>query len=74
MEFHTATPVFAFISGAALAVIQFRRIIKGELAPWGIKSFRDASKIKIDKFDKYMLTISVLAFLGMLVLIVQAVG
>ncbi len=73
MEFPAAMSILAFISGAALAAIQIRRIIKGELGPWGIKGFRDASRINIDKFDKCMLIIAGLSFAGVLILIIQSV-
>jgi hypothetical protein len=54
--------IFAVISGGCLASIQIRRIIKGELSPFGTKAFTSAFQINLDSFDKRMLIISGISF------------
>ena len=52
----------AIICGGCLASIQIRRIISGELSPFGIQSLKDAARIEIDKIDKRLLLISGISF------------
>lgn len=54
---------FAVICGGCLTSIQIRRIINNELSPFGIQSFKDAARIKIDKIDKRLLLISGISFI-----------
>jgi len=60
------------LSGVPLAAIQIRRVIRGELSPFGIKSFMDASKINMDAFDKLMLVIAGLSFSVFIALLVSS--
>jgi hypothetical protein len=60
--------IFALIAGGCLASIQIRRIIKGELPPYGLKAFSAASKINLDGFDKLMVTASGIAFAVFIIL------
>jgi hypothetical protein len=62
MELSRATVLFLVLTGVPLAAIQIRRMLKGELSLCGVKSFTDASKIKIDRFDKIMLVLSAASF------------
>jgi len=64
------TICFGLVSGGCLALIQIRRIIKGELPMFGLGVFRAATKINLDKFDKRMLLISGLCFVIFIVLAV----
>jgi hypothetical protein len=57
----------AIVSGSFLALIQIRRIISGELSLFGIQSFKDAAKIKIDRLDKRFLLVSGISFIACIV-------
>jgi xanthosine utilization system XapX-like protein len=48
----------AIVSGVFLALIQIRRIISGELSPFGLQSIKEAAKIEIDRIDKRFLLVS----------------
>jgi hypothetical protein len=50
------------ICAGCLASIQIRRIISGELSPFGIQSLKDAARIELDKIDKRLLLISGISF------------
>jgi len=62
------------VCGGCLESIQLRRIIKGELSPFGIQSFKDAAKIEIDKIDKRLLLISGISFLLCMAFVVISYG
>lgn len=53
----------AIVSGGSLALIQIRRIINGELSPFGLQSIKDAAKIEIDRLDKRFLLVSGISFI-----------
>ncbi len=53
----------AIVSGGSLAMIQIRRIISGELSPFGLQSIKDAAKIEIDRLDKRFLLVSGISFI-----------
>jgi hypothetical protein len=53
----------AIVSGGSLALIQIRRIISGELSPFGLQSIKDAAKIEIDRLDKRFLSVSGISFI-----------
>jgi len=61
--------IFGLISGSCLAAIQIRRIIKGELPFFGPKAFSAASKIKLDAFDKLMVTVAGCSFTVCIILL-----
>jgi hypothetical protein len=53
----------AIVSGGSLALIQIRRIISGELSPFGLRSIKAAAKIEIDRLDKRFLLVSGISFI-----------
>lgn len=63
------TIVFVVMSGASLAAIGIRRIIKGELSVFGFKGFSDAAKINIDSTDRVLIYISGISFFVVLILV-----
>ena len=63
--------IFALISAACLAAVQIRRIIRGELPPFGLRVFVAASKIKLDRFDKLMVAVSGVSFAVFIILILK---
>lgn len=74
MEFPPFLILLAVFTGAPLAAIQVRRIIRGELSFWGIRSILDASTIQLDRFDKIMMLTSGLSFTGLVILLVVRAG
>ena len=64
------TICLAIISGGCLASIQIRRIVKGDLPMFGIKSFTSAAEIRLDKFAKRMIAISGICFVLFIILAV----
>ena len=67
MSLSPITVVFLLMTGVPLAAIQIRRMIKGELSPFGLKGLSDARKISIDAFDKTLLVISGVSFIAFMV-------
>ena len=61
--------LFGLIAGGCLASIQIRKIIRGELPPFGLRALSAASQINLDKFDKFMIAIAGIAFVIFIVLI-----
>ena len=59
--------IFAVTSGGCLAIIQIRKILKGELASYGSKAFKDAAKIHLDSFDKRLLLLALFSFVFFIV-------
>jgi len=61
--------IFGLISGGCLASIQIRRIIKGKLPLFGPKAFTASSNIRLDAFDKRMVTVAGVSFIVCIVLL-----
>jgi hypothetical protein len=64
--------IAVILCGGSLASIQIRKIIKGELFPFGPQAFKDAAKIELDKFDKKMLLLSGISFIVCIVFAVMS--
>jgi len=54
--------IFGLIACVCLASTQIRRILKGDLPTSGPSTFKAASKIKLDAFDKRMILIAAFSF------------
>ena len=65
--------LFGLIAGGCLASIQIRKIIRGELPPFGLRALSAASKINLDRFDKFMIAIAGISFTIFIVLILAHV-
>ena len=52
-----------------MASIQIRRIIKSELPLFGPKAFTASSNIRLDAFDKRMVTVAGVSFIVCIVLL-----
>ena len=72
MNLTPATILFMVVTAASLAIIQIRRIIKGELPLIGYKAFTSANKIILDKTDKILMLTSVVSFIAFLILLFKS--
>lgn len=55
--------VAAMVSGCSLAMIQIRRIVSGEVSPFGLQGIKELAKTEIDRLDKRLLLLSGSSFI-----------
>jgi hypothetical protein len=64
----------AIISGCSLALIQIRRVIRGELSLFGQQRYKDAAKIQVDRLDKRFLFVAGISFLVCVIFVLISYG